>query len=248
MEVALDAGDLRLLYQPIINLRETSMELYEVSLGRLDQTGELVSTDNLFGVELEAGLLKRVDEWIVENAVDVLANQVRAGRDTHFFVTLSEQALHDEQMLLAIGKKLRLEQVPSNRLILEISETAAVSQARSVKAFIRGLRELNCLAALQDFGTGLNSLNTLKALEVDYFKIDPVLVQTLGVNPESEAAVRSIVETAMCLDKRAIAAGVEEAATLAMLWDIGVHYAQGDGIRAPGGELEWDFEASEIEE
>ena len=52
----------------------------------------------------------------------------------------------------------------------------------------------------------------------------------------------------MSLDKRAIAAGVEEAATLAMLWDIGVHYAQGDGIRAPGSELEWDFEASEIEE
>jgi len=248
LEVALEGGDLRLLYQPIINLRETSMELYEVSLGRIGKTGEVVVADNLFDVELEAELLKRVDEWVIENAINVLAEQIRTDRDTHFFITLSDQALYDEQMLLAIGKKLRMEQVPSDHLILEISETTAVSQARSVKAFIKGLREFNCLAALQDFGTGLNSLNTLKSLDVAYFKIDPVLVQTLAVNPESESAVRSIVETAMSLDKRAIAAGVEEAATLAMLWDIGVHYAQGDGIRAPGSELEWDFEASEIEE
>ena len=246
LQIALEAGRLGLMYQPIINLRETSMELYEVSLGRYNRSGDMVPTDNLFETDLEAELLHRVDQWLVDQSVEVLRQQVMGGRDTHFFVKLSEQSLADEQMVLFIGKRLRNAHLAGRHLILEVSEAAAVSQVRSAKAFSKGLRELQCLAALQNLGTGLSSLNTLKMLEVDYFKIDPALVQTLSLNPESQSAVRSIVEAALSLDKRAIAAGVEEAATLAMLWDIGVHYAQGSGIRAPGPELEWDFEASEI--
>ena len=245
---ALENGKLKLMYQPIINLREASMELYEVTLGHTDERGELVVGDNLFHPDLEAALLHRLDEWVVEHAITYLAQQMEAGRDTHFFVKLSEHALHDEQMLLSIGKKLRAAQLPGDHLILQISEAAAVTQVRSVKAFIKGLREIQCLAALQDFGTGLNSLNALKTLDVAYFKIDSALVQTLATNSESQSAVRAIVETARSLNKRAIAAGVDEAATLAMLWDLGVHYAQGDGISAPSSELEWDFEASEIGE
>ena len=132
-----------------------------------------------------AELLQRVDEWTVENAIASLAQQIEDGRDTHLFVKLSEQALGDEQMLLSVGKKLRAAQLPGNHLILQVSEAAAVSQVRSVKAFIKGLRELHCLAALEDFGTGLNSLNTLKSLDVPPLDV-----------AEFETAVKSSVSEA----------------------------------------------------
>ena len=81
---------------------------------------------------------------------------------------------------------------------------------------------------------------------VDYLKIDAGLVHTLATDQESQSAVRSIVDMARSLRKRVVAVGVEDAATLAMLWDMGVHFAQGDGIQVPSESLEWDFAGSEI--
>ncbi len=121
-----------------------------------------------------------------------------------------------------------------------------MSQVKNVKAFLKGLQQLDCRAALEDFGTGLTSFNTLRHVPVDYLKIDADLVHTLATDHESQSAVRSIVDMARSLRKRVVAVGVEDAATLATLWDMGVHFAQGDGIQVPNESLEWDFAGSEI--
>jgi EAL domain-containing protein (putative c-di-GMP-specific phosphodiesterase class I) len=149
-------------------------------------------------------------------------------------------------MLLFISKQLRNAQITGKCLVLKVSEASAMSQVKNVKAFIKGLKQLDCHAALEHFGTGLTSFNTLRHVPVDYLKIDADLVHTLATDHESQSAVRSIVDMAQSLRKRVVAVGVEDAATLAMLWDMGVHFAQGDGIQVPSESLEWDFAGSEI--
>jgi diguanylate cyclase (GGDEF)-like protein/PAS domain S-box-containing protein len=243
---ALDAGQLSMLYQPIVNLHEDSMEVYEVYLRLLGESGRPLSESSIFSAEVDADVVTKLDQWVIEQIIELMAQRQRGGHDTHFFVKLSEQAIVDESMLLFISKQLRNAQISGKSLVLKVSEASAMSQVKNVKAFIKGLKQLDCRAALDQFGTGLTSFNTLRHVPVDYLKIDADLVHTLATDHESQSAVRSIVEMARSLRKRVVAVGVEDAATLAMLWDMGVHFAQGDGIQVPSESLEWDFAGSEI--
>ena len=243
---ALDKNQLSMLYQPIVNLHEDNMEVYEVYLRVLGKSGRPLSESSIFSAEVDANVVTRLDQWVIEQIVDLMSQRQRAGHHTHFFVRLSEQAIVDENMLLFISKQLRNSQISGKQLVLKVSEAAAMSQVKNVKAFIKGLKQLDCRAALDQFGTGLTSFNTLRHVPVDYLKIDADLVHTLATDYESQSAVRSIVDMARNLKKRVVAVGVEDAATLAMLWDMGVHFAQGDGIQVPSESLEWDFAGSEI--
>jgi len=243
---ALEDGRLSMLYQPIVNLHEDRMEIYEVYLRVDGESGRPLSESSIFSAEVDADVVTELDQWVIERVIGLMANRRRGGHDTHFFVKLSEQAIVDESMLLFIGKQLRKAQISGKYLVLEVSEASAISHVKNVKAFIKGLRQLDCHTALEHFGTGLISFNTLRHVPVDYFKIDPDLVHTLATDHESQSAVRSIVEMARSLRKRVVAVGVEDAATLATLWDMGVHFAQGDGIQVPSESLEWDFARSEI--
>ncbi|MDX1433630.1 MAG: EAL domain-containing protein [Gammaproteobacteria bacterium] len=246
VETALKEGQLSLLFQPIVNLHEESMEMYEVYLRVTGENGMPLADSAIFSPEVDVEIVTHLDEWVIEQVVRVMAERQRAGHNTHFFVKLSEQAIVNEHMVLFIGKQLRAAQVSGQYLILKVSEASAMGQVKNVKSFIKGLRQLECGSALEDFGTGLTSFNTLRHVAVDYLKIDAALVHTLVSDNESQSAVRSIVDMARTLKKRVVAVGVEDAATLAMLWDMGVHFAQGDGIQVPSDVLEWDFASSEI--
>ena len=243
---ALDDGQVSMLFQPIVNLHEDNMEVYEVYLRVAGESGRPLSESSIFSAEVDADVVTKLDQWVIERVIELMAKRQRGGHDTHFFVKLSEQAIVDESMLLFISKSLRSAQVPGKCLVLKISEASAMSQVKNVKAFIKGLKQLDCYTALEHFGTGLTSFNTLRHVPVDFLKIDADLVHTLATDHESQSAVRSIVEMARSLRKRVVAVGVEDAATLATLWDMGVHFAQGDGIQVPSESLEWDFADSEI--
>ena len=243
---ALDDGQLSMLYQPIVNLHEDNMEVYEVFLRVVGESGRPLSESSIFSAEVDAEVVTKLDQWVIERVIALMAGRQRGGHETHFFVKLSEQAIVDESMLLFISKQLRNAQISGKCLVLKVSEASAMSQVKNVKSFIKGLKQLDCHAALEHFGTGLTSFNTLRHVPVDYLKIDAGLVHTLATDHESQSAVRSIVEMARSLRKRVVAVGVEDAATLAMLWDMGVHFAQGDGIQVPSESLEWDFAGSEI--
>jgi multidomain signaling protein FimX len=243
---ALESGKLSMLYQPIVNLHEDSMEVYEVYLRVTGENGRPLSESSIFSAEVDADVVTKLDQWVIEHVIALMATRQHGGHDTHFFVKLSEQAIVDENMLLFISKQLRNAQISGKCLVLKVSEASAMSQVKNVKAFIKGLKQLDCHAALEHFGTGLTSFNTLRHVPVDYLKIDADLVHTLATDHESQSAVRSIVDMARSLRKRVVAVGVEDAATLAMLWDMGVHFAQGDGIQVASESLEWDFAGSEI--
>ncbi len=243
---ALDDGQLSMLYQPIVNLHEDNMEIYEVYLRVLSESGRPLAESTIFSAEVDVGVVTKLDQWVIEKVVELIADRQREGHDTHFFVKLSEQAIVNESMLLFISKQLRNAQISGKCLVLKVSESSAMSQVKNVKSFIKGLKQLDCHAALEHFGTGLTSFNTLRHVPVDYLKIDADLVHTLATDHESQSAVRSIVEMARSLRKRVVAVGVEDAATLAMLWDMGVHFAQGDAIQVPSESLEWDFAGSEL--
>ena len=121
----------------------------------------------------------------------------------------------------------------ADRLIFEVTETAAIASFSQANRFIRALKELGCKFSLDDFGTGMSSFGYLKHFPVDYLKIDGSFVKEILNDPIDREMVRSINEIGHLTGKQTIAEFAESDEVIAMLKTLGVDYAQGYAISRP---------------
>jgi EAL domain-containing protein (putative c-di-GMP-specific phosphodiesterase class I) len=121
----------------------------------------------------------------------------------------------------------------ANKLCFEVTETAAITNLPAATEFIESLRLRGVHFALDDFGSGASSFGYLKALPVDYLKIDGQFITNLENDPIDQAMVRCICDVAKAVGKRTIAEFVETSAVANLLRDMGVHYIQGFFVHVP---------------
>ncbi len=240
IETAKEENRLSLRYQPIVSLRGETQEIYEVFLRMVDTAGESVPTGSLFSAAEQANLSVQLDKWVLEESIKMLAQQEKQGHQTHLFIKLADQTIKDETLLF-IKKLLRERKLPGERLIIELSESVAISQVKLAKTFVSTLKSFGCQAAIEHFGTGLNSATTLKHIPVDYVKIDSSFSKGLSTNVENQHAVKEMVKVAHDLGKKTIAEAVEDANSLTVLWSSEMDYAQGHYIQEPLESLDFDF-------
>jgi len=241
VETAIEENRLSLRFQPIISLRGDTQEIYEVFLRMVDAVGNQVPTGEVFETAEKANLSVKLDKWVMKESIKILVEQHKKGHKTHFFIKLSDQAIKDADVLLSLKKLLKATQLPGERVIIELSESTAITQIKMAQAFIKQLQASECKSALEHFGTGLNYATTLKHLPVDYVKIDSSFSKGLSANPENQQAVQNIVKTARELGKLTIAESVEDANSLAILWTSEVDFAQGHYFQEPLDAPEYDF-------
>jgi EAL domain-containing protein (putative c-di-GMP-specific phosphodiesterase class I) len=173
-----------------------------------------------------------IDRWVAQTSFAWLA----ARSDPAAFrlsINLSGTTLSDEQFLDFVGELFTSHAVPPAAICFEITETAAIANLATASRFIRELRQLGCLFALDDFGSGLSSFGYLKNLPVDFLKIDGSFVRDLLTNPIDRAMVRAINEVGHAMGIRTIAEFVERPETLHVLAALGVDYAQGWAVGRP---------------
>jgi multidomain signaling protein FimX len=240
IETAKEENRLSLRYQPIVSLRGETQEIYEVFLRMVDTSGESVPTGSLFSAAEQANLSVQLDKWVLEEAIKILTKQQKQGHQTHLFIKLADQTINDDTLLF-IKKLLREHKLPGERLIIELGESVAISQVKLAKAFVSTLKSFGCQAALEHFGTGLNSATTLKHVPVDYVKIDSSFSKGLSTNVENQQAVKDMVKVAHESGKKTIAEAVEDANSLTVLWSSEMDYAQGHYIQEPLEGLDFDF-------
>ncbi len=118
-------------------------------------------------------------------------------------------------------------------MIIEVTETAAITDLQLAKAFATRMERIGCQFALDDFGAGYGSFFYLKHLPFDYLKIDGAFVGGLLTHREDEVLVRSLVQVARELGKKTVAEFVEDAQTLEKVRELGVDYAQGFHVGRP---------------
>jgi EAL domain-containing protein (putative c-di-GMP-specific phosphodiesterase class I) len=123
--------------------------------------------------------------------------------------------------------------VPPGRLVVEVTETAAIVNINRAADLARELRELGCDFALDDFGSGFASFYYLKHLDFDYLKIDGEFIARLVETPTDQLVVRAVVEIARGLGSQTIAEFVGDDATMSLLHDFGVDYGQGYHLGRP---------------
>lgn len=238
---ALESGRVALLFQPIVSLHGDSTEMYEACLRVSDKDGNRVNTEELFVDAHKIDTVTKLDEWVIDGAVAILGKQQQQKGRICFFLRLSDHAVRNELLLLFLSEKLRGARLMGQLLTLQISETAVLQQTKHVRAFLNGLKPLGCRSAIEHVGLTLNSLDHLKELPVDYFKLHASLCQRLMKVKEGQAGVAAIVQLAKSMGVQTIATGVQEAACLSLLWQNGVDLAQGPCIQEPSEVLQYNF-------
>ncbi|MFW5451724.1 MAG: EAL domain-containing protein [Methylophagaceae bacterium] len=236
-----------LYYQPIVSLHGEEQELYETLLRMKDEDGETLLTPDIFMSPAEqCGLMNEIDEWVITHALSTLAEHQKTRPKTRFFLKLSKQTLGKAEFIDWLCTSLNDHNIEGSSLVFEISETAAVENLEAAKATISKLKNIGCEFGLEHFGSGLDFSHSLEVLDVDYLKINGAFVQNMSKDKENQAAVKAIIEMTKQAGKSSIAEFVSDANSLALLWRLGVDYAQGYYIHEPSDKLDYNFEDDDL--
>ncbi|MFO7604612.1 MAG: EAL domain-containing protein [Gammaproteobacteria bacterium] len=232
----------RLLFQPIVSLHGEPGAYYEVLVRMLDENEEEIPPGEFITAAEQMGLMNFVDRWVIANALMILAKRHKDGEDTHFFIKLSQGSLTDPEFLPWVSERIKSLRIDTESMVFQISEQAALNYLKPAKMIVDGLKELHCRTALEGFGLEQNTYQSLKHLDVEYVKIHMNLVQGLAQSVENQEKIKAIAEEVSGDGRQTIAAFVEDANSLAVLWQCSVDFIQGHFLQQPEVDLSYDFE------
>jgi diguanylate cyclase (GGDEF)-like protein len=230
-----------LYFQPIISLQGVEGEYYEILLRMQSTDGQEVLPAGFFPVAERNNLLSAIDRWVVANAIKQLSERERAGHKSTFFLKLSPASLDDATLLPWIAQHLKAHRLRGDALVFEMPESKVVTHLKPVRQFQKGLEQLHCAFALEQFGNGLNSFQLLKHVDAKYLKVDRTFMAELPKNKENQEKVREICRQAQAQDKVTVAEFVEDAASMSILFSCGVDFVQGNFLQEPEKVMSYEF-------
>jgi diguanylate cyclase (GGDEF)-like protein len=227
---ALDKDQLKLFYQPLINLKSGEVAGFE-ALARWthEDRGEISPTE-FIPVAEESGLILQLGRWAMDKAAQTLAGwDEKAGEKLPLYVGVNLSAIQVARDNIAdvVASALRGSGLSGDRLSLELTESSIVQDpARAVRVF-DALKALDATVAMDDFGTGYSSLAYLQRLPIDVLKIDKSFVSGMMVDPDSVAIVRAVLSLAEALGMSTTAEGIETVELATTLATLGCASGQG---------------------
>lgn len=234
MRQALEEDQFVLYCQPILNLETNAVSQYELLMRLSDVKSCEPLTPNAFLYIAERySLISAIDLWVVHKAIALIAAYKRAGQRLALNVNLSGKSIADSNLAGLIETALAEGGIDPACLVFEITEMAAVANLQQARSFADRMHSCGCGLALDNFGAGLASFYYLKNFPFDYLKIDGEFIRGLSVNPVDRLVVQAIVGIAQGMGKKTVAVFVADAASVCILRDSGVHYAQGYHIGVP---------------
>lgn len=233
---ALEENRFFLVWQPIVPLRQdvaSHAGYYEILLRLRDEDGRIQAPGSFLPAAERFGIVRDIDQWVLHKTLQWLSSADKARWPQRISLNVSGVSFSDPGFKRQARELIEKHGVDPKLLCFELTETAAITSLASAQHFMNELHALGCRFALDDFGMGLSSFAYLNTLPVDYVKIDGIFVRDMDSDPVHAAIVRSINEIAQAIGKQTVAEFVENAATLELLREIGVDYAQGYGIGRP---------------
>ena len=232
---ALKQNRLKLAYQPIIGAKSRRVSHYECLLRMTRPDGEVMTAGYFVPAAEQMGIVHLIDRFALESVVAKL----RQHPGITLAVNVSGTAADDPAWLQSFIDYIRDKADIADRLIVELTETAALHHFEENARFITQLRELGVKVAIDDFGAGYTSFRNLQMLHVDTVKIDGSYVKNLSESPENQVFVRTLVGLAKNLGLKTVAEWVASDADAALLQSFGVDYFQGFHFGEPVLDPEW---------
>jgi diguanylate cyclase (GGDEF)-like protein/PAS domain S-box-containing protein len=226
---AINEDRLRVQYQPIVELPAGHIVRVE-ALVRIQDENEVVGPERFLSVAEETGLLTKVDEFVLAQAIEQAATWTRATTSAAFqgiAINVTARRLSDSKFVQVVADALEEHDLPPGSLAIEVTERVLMEASNSAMECLRTIRALGVPVGLDDFGTGYSSLAYLRQFPLDFLKIDQSFVRQLGQSPESVAIATAIIDLAHALHLSVIAEGVETDEQLQTLIGLGCDQAQG---------------------
>jgi len=233
---ALKDDRLLLAYQPIVTADSSEVSHYECLLRMINEAGEVVNAGAFIPVIEEMGLVRQIDQRVLELAVRTL----NENEDISLAVNVSAVTAGDPSWRERLVNMIKQENDIADRIMIEITETMALRDVEDTARFVDSVRSLGCKVALDDFGAGNTSFRNLRALPVDVVKIDGCFVRDIAEHPDNQLFLRSLVDLARGFGLKTVAECVETEADVEILRANGVDYMQGWYYGRPEVGRPWD--------
>lgn len=225
---AIQDEQLTLAYQPQVDINSGKVLGFEALLRWHHEDRGWVSPSQFIPIAEEAGLIGRLGDWVLDQAVSQLAEWHKDyDTDLRMAVNISAQQLYMNDLPGQVTALLECYQVPASSLELELTESSLIENVEHASRVLKNLRALGVELALDDFGTGYSSLSYLKQFKVDRLKVDKSFVTDISTDTSDAEIVVTIIAMANSLKLKVIAEGVETQAQAAFLQYHGCNEAQG---------------------
>lgn len=230
LHVALEKHELRLLFQPVVDLRTYRMVGAEALLRWRHPVESVLVPDKFLRIAEEAGLMVPISRWIILRVIKLAGEWLRrlpANQKFFISINLSPSALRDPGLADYVAALLRETQLPPSSIKFELTEAALISNVGAARETLERLHALGIGLMLDDFGTGYSSLSYLQLFPFDYVKIDRPFVNTSGSDQANTGMMAAMVQMAGSLNLTAIAEIIETEAAARALQEMGCDYGQG---------------------
>jgi multidomain signaling protein FimX len=226
---ALMANRFRLVQQPIASLVGEGDAMVDLVVRMLDDKGEEVLPSEFLAAAQRTDLMKNIDRWVVGAAMSYCA----ARKPHRVFVRISRDSLRDQTLGTWLQQQLRASGVDPQRIVFELPEELATTNLKETKELQALVRPLGFELAIENFGAGRDQAQLLSHVTANYVKIDGALMQGLANDRSLQEQVKGLVEQAKTAGSITIAERVEDANTMAVLWQLGVEFVQGYFVNSP---------------
>lgn len=239
---AFEHGHFKLYAMPIVKLTPPPEQHQEVLIRIQSAKGGLIEPAAFIPAAERYDLMVSIDRWVIKavcqhikstrDSLPLLAafEASRSRRLALYSINLSGISLGDPALLDYITEQFVDHEIAPEQICFEITETAAIADLPKAHQLMTSLKALGCRFSLDDFGSGLSSFAYLKALPVDYLKIDGIFIRDIATNPINRAMVKAINEVGHVMGILTVAEYVADDATLAIVRELGIDYAQGHAV------------------
>lgn len=234
LEQAIDGHLLSLLFEPIVGLHGAGTELYECHLTLIDQQGVEHPCSSLWSWADAGGLARKLNHWLLLNAIKRLVEHRDQGHQAALFVNLPASALLDEGLTAWLSVALRAADLPAHSLVIQIDEQDTAHHLKESIAFAERLKMLGCPLSLRQFGRSEDPFRAFRQINPDYVQIAPELLQ------DGERLQKQVREL-QSQGKLIIVPAVRSATVMPMLFQLGINFIEGSYLRPPMSRMDFDF-------
>ena len=220
---AIDDHRMRLVLQPMVNAKTGKADIYECLLRMEKPDGSLISAGEFIPVAEQLGLSRLIDRRTLELSVALLKKHP----DLVLSLNVSGLTCTDHEWLVTLQRVTNSRREILSRMIIEITETAAIQDIDQSINFVDTLKDLGCRVAIDDFGAGYTSFKNLKLLNVDMVKIDGAFVKNLANDTSDQIFIKTMIELAKTFGLDTVAEWVGDERSVKHLTDAGITYLQG---------------------
>ena len=220
---AIDDHRMRLVLQPMVSAKTGKADIYECLLRMEKPDGSLISAGEFIPVAEQLGLSRLIDRRTLELSVGLL----KAHPELVLSLNVSGLTCTDHEWLVTLQRVTGSRRDILTRMIIEITETAAIQDLDQSINFVDTLKELGCRVAIDDFGAGYTSFKNLKLLNVDMVKIDGAFVKNLADDTSDQIFIKTMIELAQTFGLETVAEWVGDERSVKHLTEAGITYLQG---------------------